>query len=142
MHELDEISRWVREQAIPRLVTGGDLPKQVIPPRYDKGVGHDNERHAIGQGSSLTAAERNRLQLGAASARQSMVALLLPVSNALTPDGLDVWLAQLSDADVIARVDRLTSSLTNDSRLTEQNIEVLRNLCDEAIECLGRRTTD
>lgn len=136
MHELDEISRWVREQAIPRLVTGGSPPAQVIPPRYEIGVGHDDERQAIALGSSLTAAERNKLQLGAASARQSMVALLLPISNALPPEGLAAWLAQLSDADVLMRVDRLKSSLTYEASLTEQNLQVLESLCEEAIAFL------
>lgn len=35
MHELSELASWVREQAVPRLVTGQDPPPEKIPARYE-----------------------------------------------------------------------------------------------------------
>lgn len=125
MHELDEISRWVREQAIPRLITGGDPPAQVIPTRYEIGAGHDDERQAIALGSSMTAAERSKMQLGAMSARHSLVDLLMPLSGELTNEGLRSWLVQLSDEDVLERVTRLKTTLTYEKTLMQRNVEAL-----------------
>ncbi|CAN5261669.1 hypothetical protein BH09ACT11_BH09ACT11_02540 [soil metagenome] len=73
MKGLEEISHWVRTQAVPRLVTGTEPPKPELPTRYDIAVGHINERLAISAGSTTSAADRHKQRLGAASIRIDMV---------------------------------------------------------------------
>jgi hypothetical protein len=139
MHELDEISSWVRQQAIPRLITGGDTPADALPTRYEIGVGHDDELQAISRGSSLSAAALNKKQMGAASARPSIVDLLLPMVDTLTREGLTAWTEHLSDAEVIERVERLKTSFVNDPTVDGGNFEVLGILSDEALQFMDNQ---
>ncbi|PRA83314.1 hypothetical protein [Microbacterium sp. MYb66] len=134
MHELDEISRWVREQAIPRLVTGGHPPPDKIPAFYEIDVGHEDERAAIGLGTSTAATERNKIQMGAAIARQNLVGALLPMSDDLTAEVITAWAAQLSDEHVLERVTRLKPGPRDDLSLVEQNVGALAVLRDEVLQ--------
>lgn len=131
MHELDEISCWVREQAVPRLVTGGHPPPEKIPASYKIDVGHVDERKAIGLGTPTAAAVRNKIRMGAATARQNLVDLLLPMSADLTTKMITAWAAQLSDEDVLERVRRLTAGPRDDLDLVDRNLGVLAALSDE-----------
>lgn len=134
MHELDELSCWVREQAIPRLITGGHPPPERIPASYRIDVGHVDERKAIGLGTPTAATVRNKIQIGAATARQNLVGLLLPMSADLTADAITAWAAQLSDEHVLERVRRLKPGPRDDLDLVEQNLGVLAALCDEVLQ--------
>lgn len=71
--------------------------------------------------------------MGAATARQNMVGLLLPMSDDLTPEGITAWAAQLSDEKVLERVRRLKPGLRDDMNLIEQNLAALAALCDEVL---------
>ena len=73
MTELDDIFRWVRGQAVPRLITGAEPPEPALPTRYEISVGHEDERGAIAAGSSISAIERHQQRLGAASGRIDLV---------------------------------------------------------------------
>lgn len=133
MDELDQISRWVREQAIPRLITGGDPPPEKIPAGYEIKRGHDDEREAIGLGTSVTANEKASRRFGAESARPSLVDLLLPTSSNLTRETLTAWVDQLDDDAVTERVERLKGFVTDSASMFE-NHKVVADLRDEALQ--------
>ncbi|MBM6588425.1 hypothetical protein [Brevibacterium sp. RIT 803] len=133
MDELDQISSWVREQAVPRLITGGSPPSEGIPASYEIGRGHDGERDAIGLGTSITANEKARLRHGAASARPSMVEMLLPTSAELTRETLAKWVAHLNDGEVVERVERF-KGFVSDFGSMSGNAKVLSELRDEALQ--------
>ncbi|WP_433136437.1 hypothetical protein ACQPZ8_30085 [Actinomadura nitritigenes] len=69
MHELDEIARWVRTRAAPRLVTGMDPPWPALPTRSEIAVGHDNERRVMSAASTTSALQRHQRRLEAALVR-------------------------------------------------------------------------
>lgn len=131
MHELDEISLWVRTQALPRLITGGDPPEALLPTRYEIGVGHPDERFAISLGSHITANERNKARMGAASARDSLVELLHPESDELSPQEIAAWLEQLDDDEVLKRVTRLKSTFNYEPSIVVGNLVVVQELLSE-----------
>jgi hypothetical protein len=74
--ELDEISGWVRTQAVPRLITGTEPPEPRLPARYEITIGHEDEHEAMSMGSTTTAVDRYQLRLGAASARIDLADLI------------------------------------------------------------------
>lgn len=60
MHELDEIAQWDRTQVVPQLVNEGNPPESALPTRCEIGIGDVDDRFAIAQGSTVSAAERNK----------------------------------------------------------------------------------
>lgn len=133
MRELDEIAQWVRTQAVPQLITGGISSEAALPARYEIGIGQLDDRLAIAQGSIVSAGERNKTRLGAASARASLVDLLLPMPE--TPDGasLSAWLNSLTDAEVLDRVTTLKPGSSRDASLLETNMAAIKKLHEEAV---------
>lgn len=107
MHELRDLAEWVRKQAVPRLVTGGDPPADELPANFDISVGHDNERRAIGEGTHTTAYERQLVRLKAASARPSLVEFVGMAPGSPDQDLIIRWAEQLTDEQAIERVERL-----------------------------------
>ncbi|WP_336879556.1 hypothetical protein [Rhodococcus globerulus] len=107
MTELDEIFKWVRTQALPRLVTGGDPPQPSLPCRYEVSLGHDDERAAIAQGSDVSAAHRHGQRLTAASARLDLAEIITEFDSEVPDEQVIEWLDLLSDDEVNARAERL-----------------------------------
>ena len=107
MQELEEISRWVRTQAVPRLVTGLEPTGSELPTRYDIAVGHLDERSAISAGSTISAAERHKQRLGAVSARMDMVDTLVQIDDSPSAEQIAAWLDNLTDEEVLERMSRL-----------------------------------
>ncbi|MBP1325059.1 hypothetical protein JOF28_000291 [Leucobacter exalbidus] len=137
MHELDEISSWVRQQAIPRLITGGGASAEELPTHYEISTGHDDESLAIARGSTLTAAQRNKNQMGAAVVRSNLVDLLLPQATGLTIEGITAWLAQVEDVDVIDMITQLKASLSQEPGGTEAAEMLLNELGNRALQFMS-----
>lgn len=133
MQELDEIAHWVRTQAVPRLITGTEGLKPVLPTRYEIDVGHADERRAISTGSTTSAAERHTRCLMAASVRDDLVDLIGNMHGSPSGRQIATWLAQLSDEEVLERISRLQATLTYDPDAMLRNFEVMKGLQDEAL---------
>lgn len=131
--ELDELSRWVRTQAVPRLIAGTDPPEPSLPATYEISAGHEDERSAIAAGSEMTAAERHQRRLGAASVRIDLVAIIDQMDGSPRADQISAWLKHLSDEEVLERMSRLRATRSNDPSIVLRNFEVLEGLCDEAV---------
>ncbi len=132
MTELDEISRWVRTQAVPRLITGAEPPEPGLPTRYEISIGHDDERGAIAAGSSQSAPERHQQRLGAAFVRIDLVDTLDQMDGSPGAERISTWLAHLSDEDVLERMSRLKPTHSYDPAIIRRHFEILEGLRDEA----------
>lgn len=137
--ELDEISGWVRTQAVPRLITGTEPPEAPLPARYEITVGHEDEREAMSMGSRTTAVDRYQLRLGAASARIDLADLISRIDGSPDRGQLVAWLEQLADAEVMERVGRLGAAFNYEAGIVLRNVEILNGLRDEAL-AFGRET--
>ncbi|OBK34097.1 hypothetical protein A5658_01445 [Mycobacterium sp. 1245111.1] len=131
--ELDEIATWVRDQAVPRLVTGGEPPEPALPVRYDISVAHADDRRAIELGTSTTAAKSHALRLSAADGRRELVEHLHTTHGSLNPEVLTAWLTGLSDDDVNKRMERLAATAPQRGGNAHQTLAVLEDLRDEAV---------
>jgi hypothetical protein len=133
MQELEEISRWVRTQAVPRLVTGMEPPWPELPTRYDIAVGHVDERRAISAGSNMSASDRHTQRLGAASVRVDMVDTLAQMDSSPSAEQVAAWLDHLTDEEVLERMSRLEPTHTYNPAITRRNLEVLKGMRGEAV---------
>lgn len=145
MTELDELAMWVRTQAIPRLISGS-VQAPELPPRYDIAIGHDDDRSALSAGSTLSAAQRHRDRLGAASVRQDMVETLAQMDDAPSREEIAAWLDALSDQEVIAKIKQLTVTPNYESAIVLRNLAVLEGMRDDAarfaeVKCARGRAT-
>lgn len=131
--ELDEISRWVRTQAVPRLITGTEPPVPALPTRYEIALGHEDERGAMSMGSTTTAVDRYQLRLGAASVRIDLADLISTIDGSPQRPQIVAWLDQLTDVEVMERMSRLGVTFTYDPKIVFRNAEVLNGLRDEAL---------
>jgi hypothetical protein len=133
MRELEEISYWVRFQAVPRLVTGTEPPDPALPARYVIAVGHEDERRAIAAGSTTSAADRHKQRLGAASVRVDLVETIGETDGSPSAGTIAAWLAHLTDEEVLARMLRLQVTHTYDRDVMRRNVKVLEGFRDEAL---------
>lgn len=133
MHELEEISHWIRTQAVPRLVTGTEPPMLKLPTRYDIAVGHVDERRAISEGSSTSAADRHKQRLGAASARIDMVDTLGQMDGSPSAKQIAAWLDHLTDEELLERMSRFQITHTYDADIMLRNVEILKGMRDDAV---------
>ncbi|WP_437007484.1 hypothetical protein [Streptomyces sp. enrichment culture] len=133
MTELDEISWWVRTQAVPHLITGGNLPEPALPTRYETSVGQEDERAAIAAGSMISAAERHKQRLGAAIARPGLVDLIGQIEGAPTVADIMAWVEHLTDEEALERMSRLRTTFTHESQIMLRNAEVVARLRDEVL---------
>lgn len=131
MTELDELSTWVRTQAIPRLISGS-VPVPELPPRYDIAIGHDDDRSALSAGSTLSATQRYRDRLGATSVRQEMVDTLAQMDDAPSREEIAAWLDALSDQEVLAKIKQLTVMPNYESDIELRILAVLVGMRDDA----------
>lgn len=130
--ELNEIDTWVREEAVPRIITGEDPEGKRLPARYDITSGHIDERTAISVGTMTKSWQTYRQRFGAITFRESFAEWFSDVPTAPGEGGVDQWLRSLSDAEVIERSSRLTAG--KGYRLALQNYDVLLELGEEAAE--------
>jgi hypothetical protein len=137
MTELDEISRWVRAQAVPRLITGTEPPKPGLPTRYEISAGHEDERSAMAAGTATTAAQRHQQRLGAAFVRIDLVDTIDQMDGSPGADQISAWLAHMSDEDVLQRMSQLKATNSYDPNVVLHNFEVLGGLRDEAVAFLA-----
>ncbi len=133
MQELDEISQWVRCQAVPRLITGSEPPQPPLPARYEIGVGHQDERRAIAAGSLTSAASRHTRRLVAASARIDLVDLLGQIDGFPSAQQVSAWLAQLTDEEVLDKVSTLKQPHNSNPHVMRHNAEAPTRLRDEIL---------
>ncbi|WP_019547869.1 hypothetical protein [Streptomyces sulphureus] len=133
MTELDEISWWIRTQAVPRLIAGGDLPEPALPTRYEISVGQEDERAAIAAGSTISASERHKQRLGAAIARPGLIDLIGQIEGAPSAADITAWTEQLTDEEVLERMSRLRMTFTYEPKILLRNAEVVAGLRDEVL---------
>lgn len=131
--ELDEISRWVRTQAVPRLITGTEPPVPALPTRYEIAVGHEDERGAMSMGSTTTAVDRYQLRLGAASARIDLADLISTIDGSPHRRQIAAWLEQLTDDEVMERMGRLAAAFNYEADIVLRNMEIWNRLRDDAL---------
>ncbi|SEN81431.1 hypothetical protein SAMN05216281_11529 [Cryobacterium luteum] len=132
IQELDEISHWVRTQAVPRLITGGEPPEPALPTRYEISSGHFDERSAISAGSTTSAAERQKQHVSAATCRINLVDVLSKLEGSPSTPAIMAWLAELSDGEVLTRMYRIKPTHNYDPNIVLRNLEVLEGLRVEA----------
>lgn len=132
MQELDEISDWVRTQAVPRLITGLEPPRPALPTRYEISSGHLNERGAISAGSTTSATDRQKQRVSAATVRIDLAGIISQIEGSPSIPAIESWLAELSDEEVLARMYRVRPTHDYDPVIMLQNVEVLERLRDEA----------
>lgn len=132
MTELDEISRWVRAQAVPRLITGIEPPDPRLPTRYEISAGHEDERSAMAAGSATTAAQLHQQRLEAASVRIDLVDTINHMDGSPGAEQISAWLAHLSDEDVLERMSRLKTTHSYDPDRVLRNLKVIEGLRCEA----------
>lgn len=131
MAELDEIAHWVRTQAVPRLITGGEPPEPPLPIRYDISVGHDDERDSMVPSTTISAAKRHQQRLAAASVRVDLVETIGMMEDAPAAEQIAAWLTSLPDDQVLDRISRLKATETRDPDIALQNYAILEGFCDE-----------
>ena len=108
MHELRDIAEWVRMQAVPRLITGGDPPTDALPASFDISVGHDDERRAIAEGSHTTGFDRQLTHLTAAkTARPGLIEIVGMTPGAPSLDLVRRWANHLTDEQAVEKAERL-----------------------------------
>ncbi|WP_145942230.1 hypothetical protein [Corynebacterium glyciniphilum] len=129
--ELDEIARWVRTQAVPRLITGTEPPKPHLPARYEMDVGHDDERAAVAAGSTVTAAEHHLERLNASIAREGLYDILGHLDGAPTSEQISAWLKQLSDNQVLKQMAKIKPPSNYDPDIIMSNYTALLGMRDE-----------
>lgn len=131
--ELDEIARWVRTQAVPRLITGAEPPEPALPTRYAIALGHADERGAMSMRSTTTAVDRYQLRLGAASVRIDLADMISKIDGSPQRRQIVAWLEQLADDEVMERVRRLGVAFNYEADIVLRNVEILNGLRDEAL---------
>ncbi|NUU21783.1 MAG: hypothetical protein HOV68_09750 [Streptomycetaceae bacterium] len=107
-HELQYLEEWVRTVALPVLLAGRhDLP--LIPPQLDIATGCDDVRGRLANAGTVPAADRSRARFEAATARTGLVDVLAPHSFSPNAEVVRAWVAALTEADAVERVNRLAS---------------------------------
>jgi hypothetical protein len=137
MTELDELSSWVRTQAVPRLITGTDPPEPGLPTRYEISTGHEDERTAMAAGSATTAAQRHQQRLGAAIVRDHLVDTIDQMDGSPGAAQISAWLASLTDVDVLERLAKLQQTDSYAPGVALQTYQALGGMRDEAAAFLG-----
>lgn len=137
MKELDELATWVRTQAVPRLITGTNPLAPDLPPRYEIAIGSDDDRSALGAGSTLSAARLHSDRLSAAIVRRDMTETLGQMDDAPDEKQLAAWLATLSDQEMLARMDMLQATTTYERDVVLANVAVFESMRDDARRFAG-----
>ncbi len=110
MHELRYIEQWVREIAVPILITG-TRDVTPLPPHLDISIGYTEFQDAIAASSRTSAAERTMNDIVTGVMREDLVESL-----ALHPDAVDQleaiksWASTLTSNEVLQKVVRLQNS--------------------------------
>ncbi|WP_217808567.1 hypothetical protein [Rhodococcus sp. 1168] len=131
MKELDELATWVRTQAVPRLITGIELPAPPLPARYEISVGREDERSALPSGLATSAAQFDSDRLGAAAVRPEMVETIVQMGNSPSAAQISAWLESLSDQD-LAQMRELRVTATYEPEIVLSNFAVLGQMRDDA----------
>jgi hypothetical protein len=110
MYELAYLETWVRETAIPTLITGtANVP--AIRPGLNIAIGHQDFRSATALAGNLTAFERNSIALQAEGfARPGLEELLLKRARRSEHAAILWWINQLDDESAIRRFERLADA--------------------------------
>jgi hypothetical protein len=141
LNELDEIATWVRTQAVPRLISGGAQPAQMLPTRYDISNTNTDEKLAMSAGAMTSAAAHHANRLTAAAARLDLVELIGSTDGCPNSEMITGWLDGLSDSAVNERVKRLGANAAAAVSNPQQTIAALMQLRDEAVEFAQHRPT-
>lgn len=132
MKELEELSTWVRTQAIPRLITGGEPPSPALPANYEISIGHDDDRDALSTGSQKTAAQFHGERLQAASVRVDMIGTIAQMEGAPSAEQIGAWLDSLPDDEVLGRMAQLKVTFKNEPDIALSNFAVLERMRDDS----------
>ena len=134
MAELEQLANWVRTQAVPRLITGGDPPTPPLPVGYDIISGNDDERAALAGGPMTSAATRHQQRLGAAAVRLDMVETIGRMEGVPALETIAAWLASLPDEELLERMSHLEVTHNYDPDVVLHNFEVLEHMRDDALQ--------
>lgn len=132
VHELKELSEWVRLQAVPRIITGEAPPMSSLPAWYEIASGQMDERLALSEGVADSATDRYRERLAAATLRSSMAEILSRMDSAPSLEETRAWFASLSDREVIDRMRQLNPNSYGDVTTVLNNVAVLETMRDDA----------
>lgn len=99
MNELGELEQWVREVAIPILITGKQQSAQ-LPAQLDTTVGYVDLRAGLAAADGYPAVERSRRRIAAETLRVDIPQMLRDFSD-LEETAISVWASNLSDDAVL-----------------------------------------
>jgi hypothetical protein len=137
MYELAFVETWVRETAVPTLITGS-VNVAAIPPGLDITIGHADMRAALLEADPAPAFERNSIALQAEGfARPGLIELLMKQGLANDKDATEWWVASLDDRAAINRFERLAMAAT-DPYSTSQALQQLRRIAHRAYAARDR----
>lgn len=137
MKEIGGIATWVRTQAVPRLITGTNPPDPKLPARYDISVGHEDERSALSGGSMTPATQLHSDRLSAATARLGMVEAIGQMDGAPPGAQISAWLEDLSDQEVLSRMQELRDTSPYEPVMLQSKSSVLKRMRDDARKFSG-----
>lgn len=126
MAELSKMEAWVRETALPTLLSLE--PDQRLPAAVDVSIGHADPRLAAAASTDSPAAIRNLERLQAEGVvRPSLIKTLGDYCKSREEASIiDKWVASLDDAEVIRRWERLVSTRDSLDGLEEAAEQVIR----------------
>lgn len=142
MNELGEIADWVRTQAIPRLITGGDPPSPAIPAWHDISHGHLDASAALASGTLVSAHRRNMERMGAAFVREDIASTIASIDGAPPLAEVSAWLESLSDSDLLKRFAQTVQGLDHDPSDMLRNWHLLQEMSSDAAVFAANRAQD
>ncbi len=117
MHELRDLSWWVRCVAVPTLVAGRH-DVTPMPPQLDTFAGHHDVRDALAAAGTVPAAERSSRAIQDVIAREGLRDTL--ALHRSKPDRLTItaWIKTLTDEEVVERLGMMSPGHSREDILT------------------------
>lgn len=132
MKEVDDLARWVRTQAVPRLITGTEPPSPALPAYFDISIGYADEHAALNGGTAVTSISKYQDRVAAVTARRDMAELVSTMEEAPPHEVVAAWWDSLTDHEVIARVRQIRRTETYEPEIVLGNFEVLKAMKNDA----------
>lgn len=104
LHELRDLERWVREVALPKLITGA-CDVAPLPPHLDTTIGYPDFDTAWASAGSTSAATRAAINLQVAVARDGLArAIALHSDGKAHVNAITRWVATLAADEVLRKL--------------------------------------
>ncbi|GLX95529.1 hypothetical protein [Herbidospora sp. NBRC 101105] len=105
LHELRDLEQWVREVALPVLITGTSTDVPPLPPHLDTTIGYEDFRAALAAAHPTPAAARVAWELQVEVARNSLARIItLHSEDPKDIDAIKEWTVGLDADEVLQKV--------------------------------------